>query len=464
VLGRFDRVVEAFGAPTLVFRSSNSGGLHVYWFLTEPIDLHRLRPPRNGGLLRALSAAHGEPETAGRVELFPRGRYHHYGLQTRLRLPFGAQSRLLDPTELLPLTTRPTHDLIHVRELFESKEPELVSLDDLASRLATAPYLAPAPTPRGHGRTRVRGTGVDVARLEALGLEGPGQMHTAMFSYGVYLRGKGLSETEVRAALHSRLDEWHNGVSLTYNQSAGAAHGEVDRIVTDLFAVARVSRRWSPLPGLSEAEVRCIVEATRSPAALVDPRTGELIARSPEASRYKLQLFLFHAYNFAKQFVLTEARDAYGLTGSVYPSQAVWPDPRVPEFVVPRPYYLVDKVRGVSRSAYPALKRAAVATRLLLPERPPNADRHRAQTYRIQLDVCALPRPRLLFASLGEGLARVLSREEIRTLYTPHHARDIRRAATMPTRIPSAPEPHEELLCAAIADTSPAQWCARASV
>jgi hypothetical protein len=449
---RFDRVVAAFGRPTLVFRSSESGGLHVYWFLTGPVDLHRLRPPHNGGLLRTLLAAHGLPEAGGRVELFPRGSYRRHGVQARLRLPFGAQCRLLDPEELVQVNGSAASDLLHVRELFDAKEPRLVSIDDLASRLTSTPRRAFPRAVRGHPPRLIKGTGVDVARLEALGLTGAGQMHAAMFSYGIYLRGQGLTESEVRATLHDRLEQWHNGVSSTYNRSRSDAHAEVDQIVTDLFAVERRPRDWVPLPGLSETEVRWIVEGTRATAALVDPKTGELLARSPEASRYKLQLFLFHVYNQAKQFVLTEARESYGVTGSVYAMRAVWPDPNMPEFVVPRPYYLVDKMRGVSRSAYPALKRAAEAAGLLTPERPPSAALHRAETCRVRLDFCALSRPRLLFPSLADGLARVLSHEEIRELYTSHHARVIRRTGAIPTGIPPALEPYGRLLCAATTD------------
>jgi hypothetical protein len=449
VLGRFDRVVQALGPPTLVFRSSDSGGLHVYWFLTEPADLHRLRPPRKGGLVRALLAAHGESEAAGRVELFPRGSYRLYGPQTRLRLPFGAQSRLLDPTDLLPLTPRPAHDLVYVRELFEAKEPELVSVEDLGSRLVSAPRPARTRPIRARAHTLIRGTGVDVARLEALGLERPGQMHEAMFSYGIYLRRQGRSESDVRALLHDRLEWWHNGVSLTYNRSPDAAHAEVDQIVTDLFAVERRAHDWVALPGLSETEVRRIVEGTLSLATLVDPETGELLARSPQASRYKLQLYLFHVYDQAKQYVLTQARDSYDATGSVDMSRAVWPDTSGPEFVVPRPYYLVDKMRGISRESYRALKRAADATGLVVPMRPPNAALHRAESCRVRLDFCPLSRPRAVFTSLPDGLARVLSRDEIATLYTAHHRRVIRHAAAMPTAIPRAPEPYERLLCVA---------------
>ena len=276
-------------------------------------------------------------------------------------------------------------------------------------------------------------------------------MHEAIFSDGIQLRGQGLSEAEVRMALHERLEDWHNGVSRTYNRSPAEAHAEVDRIVTDLFAVRRQRREWVPLPGLSTTEIRAIVDATRSASVLVDPQTGHSLGKSPEASRFKLQLFLFHVCNLAKQFVLTELRDAHAATGSAFANRAVWPDLSVPAFIVPRPRGLVDRMPGISRPAYPALKRAAAATGLVVPARGPNALVHRAATYWVRLEFGALSRPRLLFPSLTSGLARVLSAGEFPTLYTRHHAGVIRRAGALPAALPPAIEPYEQLLCDAIA-------------
>jgi hypothetical protein len=90
LVDRYDRVVRALGAPTFVFRSSENGGLHVYYFLTEPVELHRLRRPnaRYGAVVELL-AAHDLIEANGSVEVYPRGHYRVRGTQNRLRLPFG---------------------------------------------------------------------------------------------------------------------------------------------------------------------------------------------------------------------------------------------------------------------------------------------------------------------------------------------------------------------------------------
>jgi hypothetical protein len=70
LIDRYDRVVGALGAPTFVFRSSENGGLHLYYLLTQPVELHRLRRPsgRYGAVIELL-AAHDLIEANGSVEV-----------------------------------------------------------------------------------------------------------------------------------------------------------------------------------------------------------------------------------------------------------------------------------------------------------------------------------------------------------------------------------------------------------
>lgn len=82
---RLRQVIPA--APTAVFRSTNSGGVHVYWLFSEPVELDTLLAWTKS-ILRECGLAD--------LEVFPIA-------ERPLRVPFGAQSRLLDPDTLQPL-------------------------------------------------------------------------------------------------------------------------------------------------------------------------------------------------------------------------------------------------------------------------------------------------------------------------------------------------------------------------
>ena len=71
---RYDAIVRVFGLPSAVFQSSESGGIHAYYFLTKPIDLYRLRSRdgSSGACVKLMKAA-GLKESGGAIELYPCG-------------------------------------------------------------------------------------------------------------------------------------------------------------------------------------------------------------------------------------------------------------------------------------------------------------------------------------------------------------------------------------------------------
>lgn len=135
---RYDAVVKALAvAPTAVFRSSESGGFHLYFHLDAITDLWHLRARSGSGAVIDLLGAHGIEERNGQVEVYPRGRYRNTGPQPTLRLPFGLGSRLLDAETLEAKHGDPHDDLRALRVDVASGRVRMVSAADIIRRAAT---------------------------------------------------------------------------------------------------------------------------------------------------------------------------------------------------------------------------------------------------------------------------------------------------------------------------------------
>jgi hypothetical protein len=146
LLARYDAVMKALGVPTLVSRSSSSGGLHLHYWLDELVDLHQLRTPDGSGLVPRMLATSGLRESSGRIEIYPQAHYRTLRSGNRLRLPFGGESRLLDPHTLDPLTSpsgtsAQVADLKFVRSRVEHGEIEPVSFAQLFDRMKSTRWL-----------------------------------------------------------------------------------------------------------------------------------------------------------------------------------------------------------------------------------------------------------------------------------------------------------------------------------
>ncbi|NQV41300.1 MAG: hypothetical protein HQ506_03015 [Candidatus Marinimicrobia bacterium] len=89
-LKRYSQVVNVLPNP-LLFRSSSSRGLHLYYLLKSSLPAKKIHI-----LIKALFKEHDLVEQSGRIEIFP-------GIIDHLRLPLGEGSCLLDSESLKPL-------------------------------------------------------------------------------------------------------------------------------------------------------------------------------------------------------------------------------------------------------------------------------------------------------------------------------------------------------------------------
>ncbi|MGA2624225.1 MAG: hypothetical protein ABSF91_10260 [Bacteroidota bacterium] len=88
---RYRAVIQIFGLP-MVFRSSESGGLHLYYFLEKPM----WRPSIWASIEEIIRYNPKLRPKPGNIEYFP-------GTIDHLRLPLGKGSMLLDPNSLFPM-------------------------------------------------------------------------------------------------------------------------------------------------------------------------------------------------------------------------------------------------------------------------------------------------------------------------------------------------------------------------
>jgi len=95
---RLTTTLKALGTPDFMVRSSESGGMHLYYCFSKCPEAVVL------GRVRERLALYGESTSPGHIELYPSGAGSH------LRLPFGWGSWLLNQDDLSPITDdRRTH-------------------------------------------------------------------------------------------------------------------------------------------------------------------------------------------------------------------------------------------------------------------------------------------------------------------------------------------------------------------
>jgi hypothetical protein len=130
---RYRSIVQVFG-PALVVQSSRSGGLHLYYFLKEP-----LRPGELTSIVRLRLQEAGIAIKRGLVEDFP-------GIINQLRVPLGDGSCVLNPESLLPLSLDLRGQIRYIMkwEAEHRLEPWLPGPPEEPS---TEPITAPAPPP-----------------------------------------------------------------------------------------------------------------------------------------------------------------------------------------------------------------------------------------------------------------------------------------------------------------------------
>lgn len=99
---RYDAIIKILPNP-IVFQSSNSWGLHLYYLLERPMHREVLRH-----LLQVEIQAANVKEAPGQVEFFP-------GYLRKLRLPLGKDNYLLDNRSLESLRLNPRDSLLYLQ-------------------------------------------------------------------------------------------------------------------------------------------------------------------------------------------------------------------------------------------------------------------------------------------------------------------------------------------------------------
>jgi hypothetical protein len=471
---RYDRVVAALGPPTYVIRSSDSGGLHVYYILTRPELLHALRTSdgKRGDVV-CLLKSEGLHHQNGRVEIYPQGQYKDLGQGNRLRAPFGVGSCLLDPRTLATLAEPGPASLIRAREMFERGQVVLVDPMAWAAKRRALPSIPPVvagcqastPAPVAKPVTRCRhrrGSPLhvpptsrhDEAKVQRLleeGLTNGRELHDGATALAFYFRhGLLLSEEEASTRMIEWLHAHHNGKSRKYNKNPKHAVAQVTGVVERVYkrkpkAVIRVhARKWVRVETLSEFEARSVFAAFANDADACDPATGELL------DPYKLRLFGFEVLRLAKQNVLTFLADAIRAAGDQpVPDDviaSIWPDRSTPEFIVISPYELREGrgrtgtgfLKGIGRDSRYGYWRTIQHAGLFQLRRkawhfPWGAQ---AARYVVRLDFGAYSSDGVAFATVDAALVGLLTEDELRTRFTEYRRRRLAKGSNVGTPPP----------------------------
>lgn len=442
---RYTAVLQAVGRPTFVLRSSSEGGLHLYYFLTESVNLYRLRNPdaTRGVVVRLLRAA-GIEEVAGQVEIYPRNHTLSRGVSNRLRLPFGQGSRLLDSDTLLPIVggNAPTDDLKLARKLVECGKLYAYDFSELAQRANDLSPARPKKATRkqksAHRQSSVsRALGgvapAEVSELLEGGLTRPGMFNASAHRLACHFVHH-VDEAEARQVLGEWLDKKHNGRSTTYARNRERAHAELATIIERVYREYTGSRTIAR-PALSRYEARSVLETSSGGA--FDPESGE------ELKLFKLERFGWDLVQGAKQYVLTQGtavlrsvqdrwpqldHDGAEFTDRVqWAARRFWPDFSDNMFVVPVPYTLRIQVPSVGEQYQAAYWRATLANGLLVPNRNASWAAHQCGLYSVRLD-CGAFGSGETFARHEDAVAALFTAEDQRARYSRHFREQVKEA------------------------------------
>jgi hypothetical protein len=449
LLDRFDTVSSLLGIPSLLFRSSHSGGLHAWYFLESAVDLFRLKDKQGtGGAVAKLLRGGGIAERSGAVEIYPAGKLRNGPRGNRLRLPFGAESCLLDPTAPTKRLTGGNHldDLRRVTQLFAEKEVTVHSFERLFERARSVPVEYPIVRSAKKNGRATTSRKESVPAVLNTGITQAGRLNRSLSEVAYYFRRNGASETECSERVVEWLSTSHNGQSRTFNQSALAAYAEARRVVASIYAKYGMPRQSRELPPVTAGELSRLFHATAGDLSQCDPSTGEVLG---ELKRFRLQDFLFTANRLHKDYVFREARLAFFRIASRHPQldfgapefmerfrdqlAPVWPSPELPRFQVPFPSTLRRQIKGVTGVNHTAYWNAAKESGLYQLTRKA-IPRVCCELYAVWLDFdeVALCEG---FTNLAVALPAVQSWAELKDAYEPSYLRRIRRAAMqLPTK------------------------------
>ena len=448
----YQRVRGVFGDP-LLFQSSDRGGLHAHYFLSEAVECDTLYHPGSGdGMLPRLLSEAGIELTPGRVEIIPLGTYIGKtgapSLGRRARLPGGIGCQLLEADTGAPLALTGPDSIRRAHDLFEYTYVEPVDVDDMRKDAARIGRPGRRPARRAKGSGKMAGVLPDyISRLDSIGLERPGELNDALLAKAVSHALNGLTRDEATVRIADWLDARHNGQSRTYNRDPKAAHTKAVEVTAYVYATWRHRSNIAQRPGLTEYEATLIHTLTEGDGIdVLDPDTAECFPR------YKVEAFIFEVMNGMKQWVMTKcslaARDVLARNPAVAIGspefdalfakavRAFWPNPNVPAFVVENPYSFRRTIDGVSEATATPLWRIAQNTGLFRLHRRPHQYTGRCAAYIVWLD---FDHSRTRTAhTMAEALVNMVAPSDLREQYSAHYARRIRDegqqavAATVP--------------------------------
>ena len=208
VYGKADQIIGCFpNAQAFPVQSSNSGGVHLYYFLPKPAW-----SPRAAGYFHDQLVQNGIAD----VEVYPMG-------ESNFRVPFGEGSSLLDPDDWVPVRDN-VGSLLAFLWLIEHGKLETLQIP--------ATYQATA-TPRGRGRDHSPSDFMrEVDLLLTVGLPGPSTRNDATLMLNWYLQVIGRrSKTSTHDFLNRWIAERHNGYSADFRRNPETVYAHNLRIV-----------------------------------------------------------------------------------------------------------------------------------------------------------------------------------------------------------------------------------------
>lgn len=416
LLRRYDAVLGALGKPTYVFRSSANRGLHLYYLLDRDLPLDQLCG--DSGAVRQRLASCSLTVTPGTLELFPNGgtwdkRHLRWKAGTPLRLPFGAESALLDPDQFIPFRMAVGRaGLPLARRLFENGKVDVVDANEVLSWRSRQPKkrrrAQRASSPSGRER-RLESFHDRFDREYPDGLTGRNQLNGVVFHLVCIAKRLRASAEEAREAVTGWIASRHNNHSDTYNRSPSEAFEEVADIVQRLFE-SEDERRGGGFPLLSEFEVQPILDLARQCDLLI-----------PTCKRYEilphdLLRFAFSMTRANKTKVRqemerlnTEVINPRSKLTREQQLRAMWPSQNQSMFAVPIPWAFVERMDGFTnaqaRKCWKAVRHLGLWPKAV----NYSTKARRATTYRVELDFGVHSAGDIAFESVDEVIAAMPS-------------------------------------------------------
>jgi hypothetical protein len=428
LITRYDQVCRLFPVLPEVIQSSSSGGLHCYAFFAEEMEVFDLLNPYDGsGLVPRILASHKLQLVSGQIECYPQaiGKEIH---GNALRLPFGKDSYLMWPDDLIPEVSTSIGSLKALYCRFALGQVETVTptaLRGCVGVVSRSKKKKPLKR-RNSNVSRLRATALE--SIDRDGLTAPGQLHRALYQKSLHYAIWNWSEEEASVSILKWLDEKNNGYSTTYNESPKLAVKEALSTLTSVMRRFEHRTAWAPMPELTRRETARLLTATPSTLALTD-ECG--VHHSPA----KYERFVVNVIRGMKQWVMTQSLREAQFVAASNPEIALgspefcklfadavqewWPAITVPIFIVPCPYDFRRSIPGISEATLNFYWRLVGQSKLFTVARHASAFRNLSEAFAVELDFDEQTK------SFGDALLQLLPPSAIRDRYSDYHARQL---------------------------------------